>query len=80
MFCRCLRKCRQPNLPQPYDNDSAVVEERSKVRRGVDDGYIVWMDGLSKIYRSDVLGHRKVVVNQLSLRVRQGEVRHGLHA
>ena len=75
-YCSCFWKYRQPNLPQPYDNDSAVVEERSKVSRGLGDGYIVSMDGLSKIFRSDVFSHPKVVVNQLSLGVRKGEVRY----
>ena len=74
MQCSCFWKCQPPSLPQPYDNDLAVVEERSKVSRGLGDGYIVSMDGLSKTYRSDVFGHRKVVVNQLSLGVRKGEV------
>ena len=66
---------KSANLPPPIDTDSAVKKERSKVERGGRDSDILTLKNLSKIYRTDLLGEKRVVVNQLSLSMPNAEVR-----
>ena len=63
------------NLPPPIGTDTAVEKERLKVKRGGRDDDILTLESLSKVYRTDLLGQKRVVVNQLSLSMPKAEVR-----
>ena len=62
------------SLPLPLDDDEDVRAERLKVTSDDRDSEILRMNGLSRVYRTNLGRSRRVAVNQLCLRVNKGEV------
>ncbi len=61
-------------LPRPLDSDDEVRNERSKVKGDMDDLEVLRMDGLSRVYRTNLGRNSRVAVNQLCFRAHKGEV------
>lgn len=70
--CQCRRVWSLP--PPPSNEDEAVAKERRRVLRGDDDGELLVLNSLTKVYGGCGSSQRRLAVNQLCLRMQKAEV------